>query len=136
MFDLIFNYNIYYYLQISDDAIPILADLTRLKRLDISRNSDFASRLQQQVYLLFDHFVAPPQSLSINELLSKKDALPELEHLDISGCERIDVETLTSFVKKRSANLRFLGLLDCEACYESFFRDRVCKTLVVSKIIL
>ena len=109
-------------LKISDAAIPVILDLPRLKHLDVSRNSNFSSRFQQQVYVLLDH-ITPPLSLSVNELLLEQGALRELEHLDISGCDRVDIDALTQFIQCHRS-LRFLGLLDCEACYESVFAEK------------
>lgn len=108
-------------LKITDSQIPIICDLNRLVRLDVSRNSDFSSRFHQQVFVLFDH-ITPPQSLTINELLCQQEALLELKHLDISGCEGIDVNQLIQFIRRRPP-LHFLGLLDCEACYDNIFTE-------------
>lgn len=122
-------------LKISDAAIPVIVDLPRLKILDISRNSNFSSRFQQQVYVLFDQ-ITSPFSLSVNELLVERGALSELEHLDISGCDRIDIEALTQFIQCHR-KLCFLGLLDCEACYETMFIEKATSfatSLVVTKV--
>lgn len=109
-------------LKISDAAIPVILGLPRLRHLDVSRNSNVSSRFQQQVHVLLDH-ITPPMSLSINELLQEQGALSELDHLDISGCERIDIDALTQFIQCHRS-LRFLGLLDCEACYENVFAEK------------
>lgn len=108
-------------LKISDAAIPVILDLHRLKHLDVSRNSNVSSRFHQ-VHVLLDN-ITPQLSLSINELLLERGALCELDHLDISGCERIDIDALTQFIQCHRS-LRFLGLLDCEACYESVFAEK------------
>ena len=50
----------------------------------MSRNSDFSSRFHQQVFVLFDH-ITPPQTLTMNNLLLRQDALLNLEYFDISG---------------------------------------------------
>ncbi|EFX71374.1 hypothetical protein DAPPUDRAFT_308901 [Daphnia pulex] len=110
-------------LKISDAAIPVIIDLPRLRHLDVSRNSNFSSRFQQQVYVLLDH-ITPPLSLSISELLLEQGALPELEHLDISGCDRVDIDALAQFIQCHRS-LTFLGLLDCEACYDSMFVEKI-----------
>lgn len=111
-------------LKISDAAIPVIMDLPRLRHLDVSRNSNFSSRFQQQVYVLLDH-ITPPLSLSINELLLEPGALCELEHLDISGCDRVEIDALAQFIQCHRS-LTFLGLLDCEACYDSMFVEKIC----------
>lgn len=109
-------------LKISDTAIPVIIDLPLLKHLDVSRNSNFSSRFQQQVYVLLDP-ITPPLSLSINELLLEPGALCDLEHLDISGCDRVEVDALAQFIQCHPS-LTFLGLLDCEACYDSIFVEK------------
>jgi len=113
-------------LKISKTAISVIAGLHQLRYLDVSRNSD--SRFQA-VYVLFDH-ITSPLSLSINELLLQQKALLALEYLDISGCQGIEIDTLTNFLEFHPT-LRFLGLLDCEACYESIFAEKK-KSLVVT----
>lgn len=120
-----------YNLKISDAAIPVILDLPHLRHLDVSRNSHASSRFQQQVYVLLDH-LTPQFSFSINQLLLEQGALNELDHLDISGCERVDVDALKQFVQCHKT-LRFLGLLDCEACYESVFSE---KNLITSSLVV
>lgn len=105
-------------LKISDDAISVIFELPHLRWLDISKNSDYL----QQFYAFLGNFT-PPASLSINKLLAEDRVLRELEHLDISGCEQIDMNALARFVQCHTS-LRFLGLLDCEACYESVFAEQ------------
>lgn len=116
-------------LKISDEALSVIFDLPHLRWLDVSRNSDSL----QQFYAFLDNF-PPPTSLSINKLLVQGGVLHQIEHLDISGCEQIDTDALVRFIQCHSS-LRFLGLLDCEACYESVFSERTSWTtsLVVMK---
>ena len=105
-------------LKISDEAIPVIFDLAHLRWLDVSRNSDSL----QQFYAFLDNFT-PPTSLSANKLLVEPGALRQIEHLDISGCEQVDADALVRFIQCHSS-LRFLGLLDCEACYEPVLAER------------
>lgn len=103
-------------LKISDVAISVIVDLYKLKRLDLSRNSDIPSL---QVYVLLEYMTSP---LSINGLLSQCQALEDLEYLDISGFEGIDVYLLMKFIQCHP-RLMFLGLLDCDTCHEAFLNE-------------
>ncbi|KAG8297035.1 regulation of ligase activity protein, partial [Homalodisca vitripennis] len=87
----------------------VVVEMTELRVLDMSEDRDNHP---------FEMFVS--MGSKTNEFLSRENALEHLTSIDISGKDEIGRKELRGFVR-RHPNLKFLGLVHSEACYDDCF---------------
>lgn len=92
-----------------EEVIAVICELHQLRHLDISDD-----KIDHPFELL------APVRCRINDLLQRPTCLPHLSSLDISGKEDIDLNDLKRFLGHHP-NMRFLGLVQTEACYDDMF---------------
>ncbi|XP_035231534.1 protein zyg-11 homolog B-like [Stegodyphus dumicola] len=99
-----------YNLKISHTStfMPVLQKLHKLQHLDISDDKDEPYELASVNMSAFSEFLKDPT------------CLPSLISLDITGKNGVDADTLKAFLSNHP-QMRFLGLLETEACQDDFF---------------
>ncbi|XP_043248975.1 protein zyg-11 homolog B-like isoform X1 [Colletes gigas] len=91
----------------SSKLISVLLELNELRNLDISDERDMHSR----------YYVLGPVRPKIGEFLKAVHCMPYLSNLDLSVKNDIDTKDLKEFIKAHR-HLKFLGLVNTDACYE------------------